>query len=308
VDTTPETPAAQAPELSLEDIVSSEIAKAEATGQPVVAADAKPADENKTPAEETTAEPAVAAKTDEAPAEEPKPDEISAARARKILEKVEERIAAVEARERQLTEREAGGVQGMLSELLRAPKAFLAKHGKHIDDLIDASVSEGTVEVPDKDDNPRLTALEKRIEARERAEQEAQHQAQVDAIKAKIHAEVKAAGKYPLITEAGRAEDVTDFMVEYHAIHGKPISWDRAAFLVEQDLRRTVEKGAAKLGWKQAEAAKPAAQAAAKDRPGTTSIGGAQSTSAVSSSPALPDDPDQLLSFLVKDAQQKASA
>lgn len=293
--------AAPAADLSLDDIIAQATTAAESAGTPVIAdeevkdpAGAEPAEAAPATDGEPAAEPATS--------EEPKADEITTARARKILQAAEELQAKFDARDRELTQREQAGMRGMVEELLKAPKAFLAKHGRHIDDVIDASVAEGKPEAPAaEDDNPRLTALEKRLEAKEREEQATKNQAAIDNRVREIHAELKGSPKFPLINEAGRASDVTDYMVEYHRVHGKPITWDRAAFLIEQDLKRTGEKVAAKLGWKPAEAAKPAAPPVA--RPGTQSIGGAQTASATEAADAEPTDPDDLLKFLVAKAQ-----
>lgn len=300
-----ETPAVtEAPsvDISLDDIIAQATTAAESAGTPVIADE-----EVKDPAgtqEPAEAAPATDGDTAAEPAtsEGPKADEITTARARKILQAAEELQAKFDARDRELTQREQAGMRGMVEELLKAPKAFLAKHGRHIDDLIDASVAEGKPEVAAaEDDNPRLTALEKRLEAKEREEQATKNQAAIDTRVREIHSEVKASAKFPLINEAGRASDVTDYMVEYHRVHGKPITWDRAAFLIEQDLKRTGEKVAAKLGWKPAEAPRPVAPPVA--RVGTQSIGGAQTASAGESADVLPEDPDDLLKTLVAKAQ-----
>jgi hypothetical protein len=206
--------------------------------------------------------------------------------------------------EEMLAEAEAKGGRSeaeIVAELLKAPKAFFAKHGRHLDDVIDASISEGRAPAPAaEDDNPRLTALEKRIESRERAEQQAQQDRAIAERKAEIHREIKGNAKFPLINESDRAGAVTDFMVEYHSIHGKPIGWDKAASMVEADLKAIVEKGAKKLGWTapapKAAAAPPAA------RPGTVSLSGDQRTSAPTQE-SLPDDPEKLMAHLVRQAE-----
>lgn len=293
MDVKVETPASPAVEQSIDEIVTAALAEAEKTGTPVVT-------EGETKPAETPAPAAAAPATETPAAEEPAGDDISAARARQILAKVEERVAAVEAREAELTARESAGLRSMLSELLKAPKAFLAKHGAHIDDLIDASVAEGKVEAPaETDDNPRLTAIERRLEQKEADEKAAENQRLIDDKIAAIQRDVKANPKFTAINEGDRAGLVTGFMLDYHREHGKAISWDKAAAMVEADLRGLVEKVAPKLGWAKAEAAKPAAAPTA--RAGTTSIGGSQSEAA-SSEDELPEDPTVLMDFLVKRA------
>lgn len=297
VNTGPASDSAPAPELSIDEIVTAALKDAENAGTPVVADD--------TPAATTapaSAAPAGDAPTETPAAEEPKGDEISAARARKILEAATERQAQLDAREAQITAREAQGMADMLAQLLKAPKSFLAKHGKHIDDLIDASVAEGKGEPAEAEPvDPRITALEERINRREADEAARANQALIDNRKAEIHNAVKsAAGKFPLLAKTDRAQTVTDFMVEYHGIHGKPIAWDKAAALVEADLKALVEKGAESLGWtKPAAKTDPPAPAA---RANTTSLSGPASTAAPTTDEELPEDPTVLMDYLVKRA------
>lgn len=292
MDVKVETPASPAAEPSIDEIVTAALAEAEKAGTPVVTDEAKPAE----------AAPAAAPTTETPPvAEEPKGDEITAARARQILAKAEERIAQLDAREQVITAREAAGVRNMLAELLKAPKSFLAKHGAHIDDLIDASVAEGKVDAPEPQDEAdrRLTAIEQRLKDREAEELAAQNQKLIDDKIAAIHRDVKANPKFSAINEGDRAGLVTDFMLDYHREHGKPIAWDKAAAMVEADLRGLVEKIAPKLGFTKPAAA-PAAGAPA-ERPGTTSIGGSQNDAA-SKDDELPEDPNVLMDYLVKRA------
>ena len=298
MSTTIETPSdAPVAEPSLDQIVAEELKAADATGAAVVTED-QPATQGASEADGAhTADPAgstpASATEETTPADSEPADDVTAARVRKMLAKLDEREAAVAARE-------AASTGDTLAELLKNPKAWLAKHGKSIDDVIDASIAEGKTAPPaEGDDNPRLTALERRIEEREAAEQSQRQQAAIDNRKAEIAREIKASPKFPLINEADRAGAVVDFMIEYHSIHGKPIAWDRAAALVEAVLKSTGEKIAKKMGWA-APAAKPAAPPV-KDRPGTTSLSGAQSTAAATD-PAEPEDPEKLMKFLVAQA------
>lgn len=299
-------PSAPAAELSLDQIVGDALKAADAAGETVVqpetvvASDDKPAAGDKP---DKTPEAAPAETPAEEPAEPKTTDEISAARARKILETVEAKLADVDRRERALTEREAGGVKNLLAELLKAPKAFLAKHGAHIDDLIDASVAEGKVEAPAASpEDDRIAALEKRIADRERAEQEARNASAIAARKAEIHAEIGKSTKFPVLNETKRHSLVTDYMVAYHEQHGTPISWDKAAAAVESDLTGIGIAAAKKLGW-QPPAAK-AAPAPAKERTASPTLAGAVSDNAAATADAeLPEDPNRLLDFLVRKAQ-----
>lgn len=302
MDTTTEAPAAapvSAPvELSLDEIIAAGVSAADASGAPVVqepkaATEAPPTGDPPAGTEDKTPEAAPAGAEPEAeePAAPPA-DDITARRVRMMLADVERRTAELDAREARF-----GG--DTLSELLKSPKAFLAKHGKSIDDVIDASIAEGKdPPAPAADDNPRLTALEKRIAAREQAEADAA----IANRKAEIHREVTAnSAKYPALVAAGRQSAVTDLMVEYHQLHGKPISWDKAAAMVEKDLTGVGIAVAKKLGWN-APAAKPAAPAApATERTAPPTIGGDQRTAAPVKGDE-PEDPEKLLAYLVAQA------
>lgn len=304
MDITTETPAAApAAEMSLDQIINGAVQAADAKGEAIVQQD-KPAETpavDKTPEAKPTNTEATPGAEVEAPAEEPAPDEISAARARKILETVETRLKLVEDRERSLTAREVDATKTLLEELLRAPKSFLAKHGRHIDDLIDASVAEGTVAAPKtEDEDPRLTALEKRIEAREKAEAEARNQQIVAERKTAIHGEIAKSTKFPVVNELKRQSLVTDYMLSYHETHGTPISWDKAAAAIESDLTGIGIAAAKKLGWSPPAKTEPAKT----ERTASPTLSGAASDNAASTADAdLPEDPTRLLDFLVRKAQ-----
>lgn len=290
---TTETPAAvSAPvELSLDEIVAAELKAADATGTPVVPPvkaegteekPAEPATEEK-PAETTEAAPA------EAPAEEEKPDDISARRVRTMLAELETRKTALDERERTLG-------RTLIDELRRAPKATLAKFGTDLDQLIDSSIAEGKGETPAAEAAPN--PLEERLTRLESLEQ----QKAIDNRKAEIKRDLTAAAsKFPIASE--RADDVLDYMIEHHEKHGQPISWDKAAAAVEKGLTGIGIAVAKKLGWSAPAAKTPAVPT--KDRPGTTSIGGSQREAAPPTSEAEPEDPEKLLQYLVAQAGLK---
>jgi len=308
VDVSTETPAAtpaaavtDAPvELSLDQIVAAELAAADAAGAdvvqtpPVAATEAIPPDG--TPATSpTTDAPPVEGETPPAEADKPV-DDVTARRVRAMLAKHEAREAELAAREATIAARETQGHENILADLLKNPKALLAKYGKSIDDVIDASIAEGKAPAPvETDDNPRLTALEKRIADRETAEQ----QATVNNRVAEIQREITASPKYPLINQAKSASLVTDYMLAYHATHGKAISWDKAAAAVEADLTGMGIAAAKKLGWAPP-AAKPAA-AAVPARADTPSIGGSARDAAPTTGDE-PEDPEKLMKYLVAQA------
>lgn len=279
--------------MSLDAIVAAELAAADAAGDAVVQEPPKAATETPptgdAPATETPVEGAPA-EGEPAPEADKPVDDVTARRVRTMLAEIEKRTAQLDARDA------AGGTtaEQVVADFLRAPKAYLAKYGKTIDDAIDASIAEGKApEPPAADDSPRLTALEKRIEAREHAER----QATINTRVAEIQREITTSGKYPLITEAKSAGLVTDYMLEYHAAHGKPIAWDKAAAAVEKDLTGMGIAAAKKLGWAPP-APKPAAVPARADTP---TIGGSARDAAPTTGDE-PEDPEQLLKYLVAQA------
>ena len=283
--------AAPAADLSLNEIIEASLKAAEASGSDIVVDD-KPKPAADPPAETPPVETAPA---EEPAADEPKPsDDVTAARVRKML-------AEVDRREAELTARESRGVAEMLAEMRKSPKAFFAKHGTSLDDIIDASIAEGkdTPASAEADENHRLTALEKRIEDRERAEHQEKVNAAISAKKAEIHGEIsKLATKFPIVNETKRQSLVTDYMVEYHATHGKPIPWDKAAAAIESDLTGLGIAAAKKLGWSPpAAAAAPAAATPPKDRPGTATLAGETRTAAPVDGDE-PSDPRDLMRYL----------
>lgn len=271
-------------ELSLDQIIAAGLTEAAAAPEPA------PASTETVVTAATDDTPTPVQKPPETPAEEAPPaDDVSAARARRILSDVEKR-------EQALVAREASMEADIIARLLIAPKATLAKHGKHIDDIIDSSLAEGAPAAAEPEED-RLTKLEKRVEAREQAEKQARHDALVANRKAEIHRDVlAAAAKFPVLAEVKRPDLVTDFMAGYYEAHGKPCTWEFAAGKLEADLTGTGIAAAKKLGW--APPAKAAAPAPAAERTGTVSIGGAQAEGVTPTS-TLPEDPEQLLKHLV---------
>lgn len=284
--TTTEAPVTSAPaDLSLSDIIANAVAEADAAGAETVVDEAPKTGD--APATEAPAETTPA--TEETPPADDKPaDDVTAARVRKMLAKVEEREAAVLARE----QRQASD---LVAEMVKSPKAFLAKHGRSIDDVIDASIAEGKGEpAPAADESSEVAELRKRLDAREAREAAERNDAAIKTRTAEIHRDIAAAStKFPLVNELKRHGVVTDVMVAYHQEHGKPISWDRAAALVEADLKAIRGTTAA---------AAPAATATTPTpRPGTTTLAGDTRTAAQVDGDE-PDDPRQLIAFFARKA------
>jgi hypothetical protein len=241
---------------------------------------------------ETPAPAAEAAHVAETPAATPE-ETVAAARARKILAAATEKETAARTMVETFQRDFASGLK-------TNPKAMLAKLGLDIDTLIDASIAEG--KLPEVQAPDRVTALEERLAARENAETEAQLNRLIE----EKRAAVKADPRFPTINAAGKQALVTDFMLEYHAVHKVPISWDKAATLIENDLRSlsgtpapkpapTPSKVPAKGPSKET---KPAQQ-----RPGSTTLANTEVRSYTPpADELLPTDPDKLLKYLVEHA------
>ena len=270
-----------------------------------------------TPAEPTAdgGETAEATSTEETPAEpvkepEPKPDDaVSLAQARKMLAAAQEKERAADAKVAAAEAKLTSAEKTFIESLRKAPKATLAKHGVDMDDLIDASLSEesGTAPAPAAGKpSPEIAELRQRLERAEKLlEQrtEVDQQTKIDAAIARVQADVAKDARFPLINAKGMGSLVTDFMVEYHQIHGKPVSWDRAAQIVEADLAK-LTGGAPK-----APAPKPAVAPAAKPAASTTLTNSDVRTAVPSTEDDLPSDPDKMLAALVeRDEQRKRAA
>ncbi|HWQ02642.1 MAG TPA: hypothetical protein VN449_11100, partial [Gaiellaceae bacterium] len=220
--------------------------------------------------------PAAPAPVTEPPAAETEPD-VSVARARAILKAARETEEAAKAREANFTSTVA-------TRLRSNPKALLAELGLTIDEVIDASIAEGAVAAPAAVDP--IAELRARLDAREAAED----QRRLDEAITKTKDAVKADSRFPTVNAKGHQGLVVDFMIEYHAQHGKPIPWDKAAALIEADLAPP------------AAPAKPAANVAVPTptpRPGTQTLTARDSTNYVPPAGDLPEDPDKLLKLLV---------
>jgi hypothetical protein len=276
---------AETVDVSLDSIVADVLASAEAAGTAVVAKPegdvpaAEPAPGTETPAA-PSADP-TAAPVAEPPATNPAPD---AAAARKILAAAERK----EADARGMVER---ATVDLTHGLRSAPKATLAKLGLTLDELIDAHLAEG-----DAPAGASAAAPQNDLERKVAAMEERDLQRQVDARKAEVRATVLADARFPTIRQKNGADIVVDFMVEYHATHGAPISWDRAATIVERDLRGLAGSPPA--------AARPVAPAAPA-RAATDTLRNDQIRTAPPADeedPTVSMDPDRAMKWLVEHA------
>ncbi|HKV12603.1 MAG TPA: hypothetical protein VJ725_30945 [Thermoanaerobaculia bacterium] len=306
-DTTASTPVEISPDVSPQDFVkqwaasngtpsldtteTTAPAEQTSTDPPKPAETEKPADEDKTP----PAKPAPAATAEEVDplADPPESTDIAIQRARKLREDADRKLAQAR--------REIEDANKALAHQLRTnPRAALAKLGVDLGELIDADLA---VE-PDKTEakaapNPEIEDLKKRLASFEMQATEAKVQAAI----AKIHSDVKADVRFPLINRLGEKglEMVTDRIVSYHQEHGSRITGEQAAKLVELDLREQV-----KLLGIQTDATKvpaPAKPAPAKDsaqpqKTGSTTLTNTEVRDAVTEeSETVPEDPRQLVKF-----------
>lgn len=227
------------------------------------------------------------------PAEEPKPAEPdpTPAQARAILRDAEKKLAEAKG----LT---AKSEKEFFAELLKSPKAALAKHGKTVDDLIDSSLAEEGTPTPAgeaKDErDERIAKLEQRLAQRDEQEQ----QARVDAKVSQIHADIAKDARFPTVNARNASGVVTDYMFEHFAQHGTAISWEKAATVVENDLRGPAPKAAPAPV-----AAAPAATAVRPAAP-TTLTGEARDYVPPDES-QIPKDPQRALEYIVRHAYEQ---
>lgn len=259
-----------------------------------------PTDTGSTPVPATTEEksPAAAAAAEVDPlADQPGAKEdtdIAIRRARKLREDADRKLA--EAR------RQVADSEKALAEQLRTnPRAALAKLGLDLGELIDADLAiepDAAKPAAEKDD-PRIKALEEKLAKFEMQTVEAKVQAAIS----KIHADVKADARFPLINRLGERglELVTDRIVAYHQEHGHRITGEQAAKLVELDLREHARLlGVAQDAPKSSQPVKPAAakETAQPQRQGSTTLTNTEVRENVTEdSEAVPEDPRQLVKF-----------
>lgn len=178
-----------------------------------------PADGDKVEAKEDRAE-------DTKPADEAtKPTDDPVRAARRIL-------AAANKKERRLADSVAQAETKLIEEFKTNPDRFFDRVGMSFKEWIlkAGNVDTGTTAKPED----RVTALEEKLAKKELAEQEAATQRLFD----QAHAQIKAdATTYPRINRTGSHSMVTDVMVEYYQIHGKPLPLATAANQVEQFLK-----------------------------------------------------------------------
>ncbi len=261
------------------------------------APEAPPAGDKPAEAPAEAPAPAPEAKPEDKPAE-PEP---TAAEARKILAQAH----------RTLTEAKAAGenaLKDLATEMRRSPRAALAKLAKlvgaplDVEDIIDLDIADTNSREAKPDAKPaedeatkRLQAIEDKIAAAEAREQ----QARADARIAQIQADVAKDARFPTINARGKAGLVTKFMISYHARNGQAIPWDKAAQIVESDLRSL--SGGAAPAPKPAPAAAPPAES-----PRQETLRGETRDYVPPQESELPKDPDKLLEYLVKHAYTHA--
>lgn len=146
-------------------------------------------------------------------------------KARKIL-------AAATKKERKVTESIAQAETKLLEQFRNKDPKFFDRLGMSFKEWLVAGSGDAPAETPKADD--RVTALEEKLAKKELAEQEAATQSLID----NTHAQIKADTKYTRINRTGSQTMVTDLMVEYYTLHGKPLPLSVAANQVEQFLKQ----------------------------------------------------------------------
>ena len=239
------------------------------------------------------ATPTDVAKEDTAPASTAAEAEIDARRARKILADAKQ-TAAKEA-------------QDFAALLKKNPRAALAKHGLSLEELIDADLAndepkQASDKKPETDLEKRLAAAEKRLAAREEQEQRHELNRKIDAVKEGI----KADKTLEFVNRSNSHSDVLDFMQEYYNVHGQPIPWQKAAQLVEKDLRQRFGEPIKPAQGKPATAKPVEGQSKVPAATGTSTMTNSEVRTA-SPSDDEPTDPDQLIKFLVAKAERNSN-
>lgn len=265
---------------------------------------------DKPQAEEPKAEPAVEKPAEPAapPAEEKPPEaakpEPSAAEARKVLAQAEKKLAEAKA----TTE---SALRDIALEMRRSPRSALAKLAKlaggqfDLEDVIDADIADTTVRETGKPESEapagdeKLTELDKRLAAIEQRE----HDAKVATRIAEIHSDIAKDTRFPTIQARGKAGLVTKLMLRYHEKNGTPIAWDKAAQIVEDDLR-SLAGGAPPKPTPAAALAATAVKPAESPRQPTLAGEGRDYVPPDESQ--IPKDPDKAIEFLVKHAYAQA--
>ena len=313
-DTLTETPAAAAAEpaaadnVSLDQLISEAVnsapaeesdteqpSTAETSDQPVAETAAATSVEgtSKEPAKEP---PAAAAE----PAKEPD-DAISVRRARSIL-------AEANKKERDARQAVVNAEQDLVKQLLANPRNFLAKHGKSIAELIDIDLGQEHDPNPEQPKSIKPEDVAKLVQDQVKAALEnANKERQLETIKDSIRSNVTKDQRFELINKSRSQETVLEFMEEYYNTHGQPIPWDKAARLVEDDLRE-------RFGYKPAAAAAPAkvpqreTTAPSKPAAGNTTLTNNEIRSAGPPDDSEPTDPDQLIKWLVAKEEKRLAA
>lgn len=300
-----DTAAAPVADLSLDQLISQ--ADAPTTGQ--VQVDAGNTDTG-IPATETaqgTTETAAAQGDDtqdetEKP-QQPETDSLEVRRARKILE-------AATAKERSARTAVENAHKELAAQLKANPNGTLAKLGLSLDELIDAGIVEPAGKTaPAKEEDSAIAELR-----RELNELKADRQnAQIEAAKSNIRSQLTANPGFAKINQSKSQDLVFEFMEGYYTQHGQAVSWDKAAQIVEKDLRARFGPPIAVQG-----KANPQSNATAPSKPAANKPNGAQASNAAEPATTLtngnvrtsvpdnadPEDPDELIKVLVAAAER----
>ncbi len=293
--------------VSLDQLISEAVASAPAeqetvTEQPSAAETAQPEIELKAAADvEGTSKPAAEQPVAETAAEQPADDAVSVRRARSIL-------AEANKKERDARQAVVNAEQDLVKQLLANPRNFLAKHGKSIAELIDIDLGQEHDPIAEqpksKPEDDRIAKLEKLLLDREHREQEAKLQTIKDGIRANVAKDER----FALINRSRSQETVLEFMEEYYNAHGQPIPWDKAARLVEQDLRERFGPPAAAPAAAPAKVPQRESTATSKPATGNTTLTNNEIRSAGPPDDAEPTDPDQLIKWLVAKEEKRLAA
>ena len=172
-------------------------------------------------------------------------------------------LAAASKKEKRVADSIANAEKVLLDEFRTNPTKFFERAGVSFKQWLAASTGSEAVAEPKEDD--RVTALEKKLLDQEVATEAVKLQGIVETIHSQIKADTT---KYPRINKSNSYGLVTDVMVDYHSLHGKPLPLAVAALQVENYLKTLAGEPNDSIAPKKASAKAPQSTS----RPGQTTL------------------------------------
>jgi hypothetical protein len=235
------------------------------------------------------------------PAKEPD-DAVSVRRARSIL-------AEANKKERDARQAVVNAEQDLVKQLLANPRNFLAKHGKSIAELIDIDLGQEHDPNPEQPKATEAKDIAKLVAEQVKAalEQTRQEQ-QLASLREGVRNNIAKDTRFELINRSRSQDTDVEFMEEYYNTHGAAIPWDKAARLVEQDLRERFGPPATAPAAAPAKVPQRESTATSKPAAGNTTLTNNEIRSAGPPDDSEPTDPDQLIKWLVAKEEKRLAA